>query len=152
VNSPQPDPPATGDGAAAAQVWALIQEFTDRHSPRHELRRVLGDGLGKGRGKLKALLQLADGPCSLGDIADAQCIDRPYATIIVDQLEALGLVGRTADPGDRRRKLVALTPAGKQAAGTAAAIKAAPPDVLTALRADELEQLRTLLVRLLPPA
>jgi DNA-binding MarR family transcriptional regulator len=152
VHSPQPDRTATRDPEAAAEVWALIQEFTDRHSPRHELRRRLGDGLAKGRGKVKALLQLADGPCSLGDIADAQRIDRPYATIIVDQLESLGLVERAADPEDRRRKVVALTAAGRTAAGTAAAIMAEPPAALTGLHAAELEQLRTLLGRLLPQA
>ena len=95
---------------AATEVWALMQSFVGDHSPRHRLRERLGVGLAKGRSKVMALLMLADAPRSLAEIADAQRIDRPYATAIVDQLEALGLAERTADARDRRRKFVALTP------------------------------------------
>ena len=133
---------------AATEVWALMQSFVGDHSPRHRLRERLGTGLAKGRSKVMALLMLADEPRSLAEIADAQRIDRPYATAIVDQLEALGLAERSADVSDRRRKLVALTPAGVTAAATAREIIATPPAPLADLTEDELDQLAMLLTRL----
>jgi DNA-binding MarR family transcriptional regulator len=134
----------------AADVWALMQTFVDRNSPRHELRRRLGMGLAKGRGKVMTLMRLGGGPLSLGEIADAQGIDRPYATAIVDQLELLGLAERTADPDDRRRKLVALTVAGQEAVEIAAEIMAEPPVAFGDLSRAELAQLGALLTRLTP--
>jgi len=142
--STEPSPPHD----AATEVWALMQSFVGDHSPRHRLRERLGTPLAKGRSKVMALLMLAEEPRSLAEIADAQRIDRPYATAIVDQLEALGLAERSADVSDRRRKLVALTPAGLAAAVTAREIIATPPAALTELTADELAQLAALLSRL----
>jgi len=133
---------------AATEVWALMQSFVGDHSPRHRLRERLGVGLAKGRSKVMALLMLADAPRSLAEIADAQRIDRPYATAIVDQLEALGLAERTADARDRRRKFVALTPAGVEAAATAREIIATPPPALTELTPEEMAQLTAIFVRL----
>ena len=133
---------------AAAEVWVLLQSFVAEHSPRHRLRERLGVGVAKGRSKVMALLMLAEEPRSLAEIADAQHIDRPYATAIVDQLEALGLAERSADASDRRRKLVALTPDGVEAASTAREIIATPPAALTTLSANELAQLTALRVRL----
>ena len=143
MGTPSPRPPED-----AVEVWELMRAFVDRYSPRHELRRRLGVGLARGRKKVMSLLLLRGGPLSLGQIADAQRIDRPYATAIVDQLESLGLVERAADPADRRRKLVALTPEGRAAARTAAEILAAPPAALTELTSAELAQLGALLGRL----
>jgi DNA-binding MarR family transcriptional regulator len=128
-----------------------MQAVTDLYSPRHELRRRLGGGLAKGRGKVTMLLRLADGPLSLGQLAEAQRIDRPYATAIVDQLESLGLVRRTGDPADRRRKLVALTDAGRDAATVAQGIMTTPPEPLRELTPAELAQLGALLTRLTSP-
>lgn len=144
MGMPSPRPPER----SAAEVWELMQTFVDTYSPRHELRRRLGVGLARGRKKVMSLLLLGEGPRSLGQIADAQRIDRPYATAIVDQLESLGLVERTADPADRRRKLVALTPEGREAVRTAAEIMAAPPAVLSQLSSAELAELGALLARL----
>lgn len=144
MGTPSPQPSESG----AVEVWELMQTFVDTYSPRHELRRRLGVGLARGRKKVMSLLLLGEGPLSLGEIADAQRIDRPYATAIVDQLVSLGLVERTADPADRRRKLVALTPEGREAVREAAEIMAAPPAVLSGLTSAELAQLSALLVRL----
>ncbi|GAB1639896.1 MarR family winged helix-turn-helix transcriptional regulator [Krasilnikovia sp. MM14-A1259] len=131
-----------------AEVWALMRELVDRYSPRHQLRAQLGDGLGKGRKKIMVLVQLEAGPLTAGDIAEAHGIDRPYATAIVDQLEADGLAERTADPADRRRKLVALTPKGRTAAAAATQIIQTPPGALAGLSRAELTQLGAILARL----
>jgi DNA-binding MarR family transcriptional regulator len=135
-------------GDDAARVWALMRDFVEEFSPRHRLRAALGDGLAKGRGKVLVLLMLGDRPHSLSDIAEAQRIDPPYATAIVDRLESLGLAARTPDPADRRRKVVTLTEAGRRAVQTARAIIAEPPPPLAALSADRLAQLAGALERL----
>ncbi|WP_317620628.1 MarR family winged helix-turn-helix transcriptional regulator [Actinoplanes sp. KI2] len=131
-----------------AEVWAQMREFVDRHSPRHQLRAQLGEGLGKGRKKIMVLVQLAAGPLTAGEIAEAHGIDRPYATAIIDQLETDGLAERTTDPADRRRKLIALTPKGHAAAVTATQIIQTPPAALAELTRAELTQLGAILARL----
>jgi DNA-binding MarR family transcriptional regulator len=133
----------------AAQVWALMRDFVERHSPRHRLRQALGDGLAKGRSKVQVLLMLGEGPHSLSDIAEAQRIDKPYATAIVDQLEQLGLATRTSDPDDRRRKVVALTEDGRSAVVIARDIMDEPPAALAELSPAELNQMAAALSRLL---
>ena len=125
-----------------------MREFVDQNSPRHQLRAQLGEGLGKGRKKIMVLVQLGAGPLTAGEIAETHGIDRPYATAIVDQLEADGLAERTTDPADRRRKLVALTRKGHTAAATAKQIIQAPPAVLAELTPDELAQLGGVLARI----
>jgi len=54
-----------------------------------------------------------------------------------------------AHPGDRRRKLVTLTAAGRAAVATAEAIPIRPPSAVSALGASELELLIDLLQRLI---
>jgi DNA-binding MarR family transcriptional regulator len=132
----------------AARVWAMMRDFVERNSPRHRLRQALGDGLAKGRSKVQVLLMLGEGPRSLSDIAEAQRIDPPYATAIVDQLELLGLAARTPDPADRRRKVVTLTESGRSAVITAQEIMDQPPAALSDLSPEDLSSLAAALGRL----
>jgi DNA-binding MarR family transcriptional regulator len=131
-----------------AAVWAMMRDFVERNSPRHRLRQALGDGLAKGRSKVQVLLMLGEGPRTLSDIAEAQRIDPPYATAIVDQLELLGMAARTPDPADRRRKVVTLTEAGRSAVATAREILAEPPAALADLPPATLTGLANALSRL----
>jgi DNA-binding MarR family transcriptional regulator len=85
---------------------------------------------------------------TLREIAEANSIDAPYATVIVDKLEGLGLVERTAHPDDNRRKLVQLTPAGREAARLAARVLAEPPPTLASLPPADLANLEDILTRL----
>ena len=80
-----------------------------------------------GPAKVEVLIKLADGPMTLREIARAVEVDPPAATVGVDQLEARGLVHRTAHPDDNRRKLVHLTDAGRDAARRGQAILNEPP-------------------------
>ena len=131
------------------QAWALMQRFVESQNRRAELAEALGFRLGGGRGKV--LFQLRDGPVTLGQLAKANGVDAPYATLIVDKLEAHGLVERRPHPDDRRRKLVALTAAGHDAIATADAILMRPPPAIRNLSADDIGQLTALLRRLVAP-
>jgi DNA-binding MarR family transcriptional regulator len=124
-----------------------MRQFAEAHNRHGELAAALGFRLGGGRGKV--LFQLRDGPATLGQLAAANGVDAPYATLIDDQLEAHGLVERRPHPEDRRRKLVVLTAAGHQAIATADAILFRPPSALGQLPAGDLEQLVGILSRLL---
>jgi DNA-binding MarR family transcriptional regulator len=131
----------------ARQAWALLQRFAEAHNRHGELAEALGFRLGGGRGKI--LFQLRDGPATLSQLAEANGVDAPYATLIVDKLETHGLVERRPHPDDRRRKLVTLTAAGHSALATADAILLRPPPAISTLPAGDLDQLTGLLTRLL---
>jgi DNA-binding MarR family transcriptional regulator len=145
-----PESPETPE--TPERVWALMQSFVEAHAPRTRLRQQLGLALGTGRGKVKTLIRLAERPLSLGEIADALQVDRPYATVIVNQLETHGLVERALDPIDRRRKLVTLTRRGAEVVATARRVMDTPPAPLAALGPEELAQLGGILARLGTPS
>lgn len=130
----------------AGRIWAAMRDLTDSYPSKDVLREALN--LGRGSGRVKALLWLAEGPLSLSELAAAVSVDAPYATLIVDNLEVRGLVERRPDPADRRRKLVALTPEGKEAAQRALRIKHEPPPGFANLSAAELDTLEELMRRL----
>jgi DNA-binding MarR family transcriptional regulator len=111
----------------------------------HTRRREVSDALGMSFGRTRALRRLARRPMSMSEFAAAMGIDPPNATVVVDDLEAQGLVRRRPHPTDRRAKLVETTRKGKTAARRADAILATPPPGLTALPADDLAALRRIL-------
>ena len=126
-----------------------MQDLVLAEDRNQELRDALG--LGRGSGRVKLLLSLTAGALSLGDLADITRADAPYVTLIVNELEARGLVTRTPDAGDRRRKLVSLTRAGQEAVDTAREIISRPPTFFERLSRQELEQLSASLRGLDPP-
>ena len=134
-------------GAPGQEAWALMHRFVEANNRRRELADALGFRLGGGRGKV--LVQLRDGPMTLRQLADLNKIDAPYTTLIVDKLEAHGLVERRPHPDDRRRKLVVLTAGGRDALATIDAILLRPPEAIGHLPDDDLAQLTAILTRLL---
>jgi DNA-binding MarR family transcriptional regulator len=98
-------------------------------------------------GRARAIRRLARGPLSMRELADTLGIDPPNATVMVDGLEAQGLVRRTPHPTDRRAKVVEATRKGKALARRADMILATPPPALSDLGEDELEALRRILER-----
>ncbi len=88
---------------------------------------------------------------SMGDLAAALGIDRPNATVLVDDLETQGLVRRTPHPTDRRAKLVEATRKGKTLARRADEILSTPPAALSSLRPEDLETLRRILMSVETP-
>jgi DNA-binding MarR family transcriptional regulator len=125
-----------------------MHEFVAGQDRRRELQEALD--LGRGLGRVKVLVLLTDGPMTFRDIAEANGVDAPYATVIVDKLVSRGLVERTAHPDDNRRKLVKLTAAGREAAALAERILAEPPAALVALAPADLNFLDEVLTRLVP--
>jgi DNA-binding MarR family transcriptional regulator len=130
----------------AARVWSSMRAFVTANDRNKELQEGLG--LGRGTGRVKVLLMLLNGPATLSEIAEANQVDAPYATVIVDKLVSLGLVERTAHPDDLRRKLVKLTKAGKEAVEQAKRIFYEPPAEIAALSPADLNVLNEVLTRL----
>lgn len=130
-------------GDVASEVWLLMSELV----LDHERRRQVSDALGISFSRARAVRRLARRPMSMGELAAALGIEPPNATVLVDELESLGLVRRRPHPTDRRAKLVEATRKGKTMARRADDILATPPPALGALSTDELETLRRILER-----
>jgi DNA-binding MarR family transcriptional regulator len=75
------------------------------------LRQEAGGGLSP---TLAAALATVErhGPLTPSELAARERVRRPTATRLIAGLEERGLVARTADPGDRRSSLIAVTPDG----------------------------------------
>jgi DNA-binding MarR family transcriptional regulator len=151
---PPPSAEPSADPAAPANIppdlpaaaWRLMREFVEANGTNGALRERLG--LGAGSGRIRVLFLLTEQPMTLGQLAEAYGVDRPYATIIVDKLEQLGFVERQPHPSDRRSKIVSLTPAGRDAAALAGRMLAEPPPPLRALNDGQLTELIGLLSQL----
>jgi DNA-binding MarR family transcriptional regulator len=129
------------DDDPAREVWLLISDLV----LDNQRRREVADAVGISFGRSRALRRLARRPMAMGELAAALGIDPPNATVVVDELEALGLVRRRPHPTDRRAKLVETTRKGKGLAQRADAILATPPPALAALSAEDLATLRRIL-------
>ena len=131
----------------AGRVWAAMRALVEGQPTKQRLRDTLD--LGRGSGRVKSLIWLTEGPLSLSGLAEAVGVDAPYATLIVDSLEERGLVERQPDPADRRRKLVTLTPAGRDAVAEVLRIQLEPPPGFCSLSAAELDTLEKLVWRIM---
>ena len=85
-------------------------------------------------------------------LAQEWACDASNATWIVDRLEARGLAERREKPGDRRVKLVVLTPAGSRTLKKVREAMYQPPASLRTLPRGTLEALRAALEQLAPDA
>jgi DNA-binding MarR family transcriptional regulator len=92
------------------RVWrelrGLVVERLD------EYRREVAEVTGLSFSRVRALRRLRPGALTLGELAEAMLVDRPAATVTVDDLCSRGLAVRRAHPTDRRCKLVSLTDRG----------------------------------------
>ena len=81
-------------------------------------------------------------------IADSLGYDRSHLVGVLDDLEARELIARRRDPADRRRHLVTLTPAGKEAMERLRAVaKEVEDEFFEPLSASERKELFELLAR-----
>lgn len=125
-------------------MWLLMSDLVLDHTRRRQVSEEVGLSFGRAR----AIRRLAREPMSMRDLATALDIDPPNATVLVDDLESLGLVRRRAHPTDRRAKLVEVTAKGRQKARRADAILGTPPAALSALGPGDLEALKRILTDL----
>jgi DNA-binding MarR family transcriptional regulator len=118
---------------------------------RNDRRREVTEALGMSFFRIKALRRIAAAPAplTLRDVAERLLTDRPYATVVVDDLVGRGLVERTPNPADRRAKLVTATEAGRAAAAEADRILGTPPPELYGLPAEDLAVLDRVALHLL---
>ncbi len=93
---------------------------------------------------------LEEGSCrQQGTLADRLGYDRSIMVGLLDDLEERGLIERKRDPDDRRRHVVTLTPAGKEALGELRAIiKAVEKEFFEPLDPAERRNLHELLQKL----
>lgn len=132
---------------AATAAWSLMGDLV----LDNERRREVADALGMSFGRAKALRRLARAPMAMWELASTLGIDKPYATVIVDDLEAQGLVRRQPHPTDRRAKIVEVTRKGKELARRADKILGTPPPGLVDLDPAEAETLLRLLQAIAVP-
>ncbi|MFJ4617172.1 MarR family winged helix-turn-helix transcriptional regulator [Streptomyces sp. NPDC088812] len=124
--------------------------LTLAHGVREQVDQRMVSAAGLSLSRTKVLQVLAGrGALHQAELADALGQAPRSVTQIVEGLERLGLVARTGDPQDRRRKTVTLTEAGRT---TLAAAERAGTSVLRqlfgSLEPQQLTSLETLLARL----
>src|SRR6201989_343826 len=103
-------------------IWVYTSAMAVQSVPMaHELRETLGRLVRRLRaeggqppvGQMAVLGRLdREGPASTSDLAAAERMRPQSMAQTVRDLESAGLVSRRPDPGDARRMLVELTPAG----------------------------------------
>ena len=148
----EPAPPADSDASPTADeglnlAWRRLMVLF--HSKRDELFQLMRDhNLTPPHGL--ALGSLAMGPRRMRDLADEMNCDASYITAIVDRLEDEGLAVRTADPTDRRVKVIALTPRGLEVGAAITAVFATPPPQLQGLTAAERAEFGRLIAKVAP--
>jgi DNA-binding MarR family transcriptional regulator len=148
-NAPAGSEPASSEpagGELAAQAWQAMRALV---LDRYDRRKPVCEALGMSFIRAKALRRIADQPLTMRDLAAGLGTDPGYTTVVVDDLERRGLVTRTVSAGDRRSKIVSITPAGAQQAGRAGQILGDPPGPVRDLAPDDLASLARILTALL---
>ena len=92
--------PTQGHGRVAARLAKVVE-------------RSLSD-LDLSLAQYRLLGNLADGPSQASTLAERLIVSRPSVTALADGLVERGLVAREGSPGDRRRVMHGLTPAGRK--------------------------------------
>lgn len=143
-----PAPAADAVPEAVARVWAAMCSLVLKQEDR---RSEVAETLGMTFFRAKALRRLLPGPLTMRELTARLSTEKPYTTLVVDDLEKRGYVQRSVHPDDRRSKIVTLTPAGVAAAEQAERILARPPRALLDLAPDELAVLDRIMARLRAP-
>jgi DNA-binding MarR family transcriptional regulator len=96
------------------------------------------------------VLRALDEPRPMREVAAHLACDSSNLTGITDRLEERGLVRRTADPKDRRVKLLVLTADGQRMRKQIVARMGTPPDSIGALSDHDLEAIGRALRKAIP--
>lgn len=151
VRHPAPDAaglavPPGGAGAPPALARACADQVLDvvpgvMDAMRAAMRLHVGDQLSVPQ--FRALVFIGRTPgASVGAVAAFLGVTMPTASAMVDRLVRAGAVQHSADPADRRRHQIHLTPAGR--AQLQALRRQAREDFARTLAGHEAEDLRTL--------
>ena len=138
------EPGAVGLFTRLARVGLLVDAFQHRCLDPFGLRFIDYSVL--------RVLQLSGDPYRMSPSELAEIVLRSSGgmTQILDRLETAGLVGRAADPSDRRKIVVELTPEGRRVANDAnASYRRERERVLSELSDDEVDDLDRAVHRLL---
>jgi DNA-binding MarR family transcriptional regulator len=131
----------------AQPTWLISQ--VSMHAHRLLTERLATAGARGYHYRLLAALQ-EFGPASQARLGRRTSIDRSDVVAALNDLAGRGLVERTADPADRRRNIVTITPAGtahlQHLDGLLAGVQ---DELLAALSPAERQQLARLLTRVL---
>jgi len=135
-------------GGDADHIWQMLVALV--MESRGDWRRKVSEAAGFPFSRWRALKRLVDAPLTLGELADLMTTDAPAATVAVNDLEGRGLVERYAHPGNRRAKLVSITPAGRRLLERLNSIADEAPAALAELPAADLAELRRILKTIAP--
>ncbi|MFE4450679.1 MarR family winged helix-turn-helix transcriptional regulator [Streptomyces sp. NPDC056796] len=126
----------------------LMRQLSAIGCVRRELGRILPDGCSSGSATVLALLG-RDGPMRIGRLAELLAVDMSVTSRHVTHLTALGWIDRSADPADRRSRILRLTPSGRdrlaELSGRTARLLA---DRLSDWSDDDISRLTRLMARL----
>jgi DNA-binding MarR family transcriptional regulator len=125
--------------AEADELWRRLTGYM--FELRDRSRRELSEATGLSFGKLRVLRTLHGGPGTLRELAEAVGVDAPATTVLVNDLEARGLVMRAPHPTNRRAKIASLTPAGRELVARALRAKERPPQAFVDSSASDLAAL-----------
>jgi DNA-binding MarR family transcriptional regulator len=118
---------------------AAMRRLRDAHTAHHLSPRQF---------QLLGLLH-DQGTTGQQELGQVMGVDPSVLVTLLNPLEADGYVSRQRDPADRRRHVVALSPAGAtHLAAAAGAQRAAEDELFSSLDQDQREQLRQLLLTL----
>ncbi len=128
------------------RAWqALVALVMDS---RWDWRRRMSEAAGLPFSRVRALDRLRPGPLTLRALADVIGADPPATTVIVNDLEARGLVLREAHPEDKRAKIVSLTPAGRRVLKSAKSVTDRAPEIFASLTDEEVTDLARIVEKL----
>jgi DNA-binding MarR family transcriptional regulator len=127
------------------EIWASLVALV--MDTRGDWRRNVAEATGLPFSRVRALRRLGDGPLTLGELAASMGSDAPAATAAVNALEARGLVERKPHPGDRRAKIVSLTPAGRRTLAAARRVTERAPATFAELAPKDVRELARIVAR-----
>ncbi|MFF4322152.1 MarR family winged helix-turn-helix transcriptional regulator [Streptomyces sp. NPDC001568] len=109
------DSPRSGEWSRAELLARIVTESQRHYADYSLFSQAMADHVGLHPTDLQCvgLLDLEPGPVSTGDVARLTGLTSGSATRLVDRLVKAGIVERRADPHDRRRSLVVLSPAAR---------------------------------------
>jgi DNA-binding MarR family transcriptional regulator len=131
------------------RAWQLVVALV--MDSRGDWRRKVTEATGLPFSRVRALRRLGATPLTLRALAESMSTDAPATTVIVNDLEARGLVLREPHPDDKRAKVVSLTTEGKRVLRSARAVTERAPASFDALTAEDIANLTRIVMRLRSP-